>query len=139
MRLRGPLFVVSAVAMLAIGSAGSAEQNPVPLFTSEDLDRMFGPAPAQPRDPVDKSGPEDWRWVESFLDRQYARIEADRQFELRSRQVDISATRIDEPARIYGGSSIWGRGYPALAWWNGAGRWSMPRGGHANRACARCK
>jgi hypothetical protein len=139
MRCRSLVFVVSAVATAAIGSAGAAEQNPVPLFTSEDLDRMFGPAPAQPRDPVDKSSPEDWRWVEAFLDRQYARIEADRQFDLRSREVDISAARVDEPARIYGGSSIWGGGYPAFAWRNWARRWSTPHGGHSNRIHTRSK
>src|SRR5258705_8636427 len=136
MRPWSRFVVLATLTIVATGVAGAADQDRVPLFTSEDLDRMFGPAPAQPRDPVDKSGPEDWRWVESFLDRQYARIEADRQFELRSREIDVSSTRVDEPARIYGGSSIRCGGYPALAWWNGAGRWSMPRGGHANRTGA---
>jgi len=114
------LFVVPALAMIAVGLAAATDREPVPLYTGEDLDRMFGPAPAGPSHPVDKTRPEDWRWVEQFLDREYARIDADRQYDLSSRQVDISARRVERPSRIYGGSLLWGGGYPA-AWWNGAG------------------
>ena len=117
MRRWSLLCLVPAV---AIGIAGAADQDRVPLFTNEDLDRMFGPAPAQPRDQVDKTHPEDWRWVQEFLDREYSRIDADRQFELNDREIEISAAPVNVPARIYGGSSIWGGGYPAFAWWNAA-------------------
>ncbi len=118
MRSWGLVFVVPAVAIAAIGLIAAADIDPVPLFTSEDLDRMFGPAPAQPSDPVDKSRPEDWRWVQEFIDRQYSRIDADRQFDLRSRMVDIPPRRIEPAYATYGGSVAWRLGYPASTWWD---------------------
>jgi len=122
------VLVVPAFAAVAIGIAAAADDDPVPLFTSEDLDRMFGPAPAQPSDPVDKSRPEDWRWIEEFLERQYSRIDADRQFDLSSREFEDSATLVGWPSLIYGGSSIWGGGYPAFTWSNAVGSKRAGRG-----------
>ncbi len=105
--------------MIAFGLAAATEREPVPLYTGEDLDRMFGPAPAGPSLPVDKTRPEDWRWVEQFLDREYARIDADRKYDLSSREIDIAEQRVERPSRIYG-SLLWGGRYPAV-WWDGAG------------------
>ena len=113
-----PWRVVLIVPVVAIGVAVAADRDPVPLYTSDDLDRMFGPAPAQPSDPVDKTRPEDWRWIEEFLDRQYSRIEADRQFDLSSRSVDIADQRIEARSPVYGQPASWGLGYPASTWWN---------------------
>jgi hypothetical protein len=115
------LFVVPAIAMVAIDIAAAADQDPVPLFTGEDLDRMFGPAPAAPSDPVDKTRPEDWRWVEQFLDRQYTRIDADRQYDLDRRVVDVRTLEVEQPWAIYGRPVAWGLGYPASTWWNVVG------------------
>jgi len=106
--------------MVAVGLSAATDREPVPLYTGEDLDRMFGPAPAGPSQLVDKARPEDWRWVEQFLDREYSRIDADRQYDLSSREVSIAERRVERPSRTYG-SLLWGGGYPAL-WWNGAGR-----------------
>src|SRR5262245_10284260 len=89
MRAWSAVVSMSAVAIFAMGIAAAADHDSVPLYTSDDLDRMFGPAPATPSDPVDKSRPEDWRWVEEFLARQYSRIDADRQFELSNRSMEI--------------------------------------------------
>jgi hypothetical protein len=118
MRAWSLVLVVPAFAMVAIGSAAAADIDPVPLFTSEDLDRMFGPAPARPSEPVDKTRPEDWRWVEEFLDRQYSRIAADRQFDLSSRMVDVAAHRIEPVSPTHGAPVAWSLGYPASTWWN---------------------
>jgi len=107
-----------------IGLVAAADGENVPLYTGEDLDRMFGPAPAGPSVAVDKSRPEDWQWVERFIDREYARIDADRQHDLNRREVDIAAREQEEPdQRIYGGSLLWGwgAGYPGYAGWNVAG------------------
>lgn len=115
-------LVVPALAALAIGAPAAADRESVPLYTGEDLDRMFGPVPAGPSIPTDKTRPEDWRWVEQFLDREYARIDADRRHDLDSRQVDIAAGQFDEPEPFYGGSLLWGTGYPYPASrWNVAG------------------
>lgn len=131
MRPRTLLLVVPAISMLAVGLSAAMDREPVPTFTGEDLDRMFGPAPAGPSELVDKTQPEDWRWVEQFLDRQYSRIDADRQHNLRSREVDIVERRIDRPSRTYG-ALLWGRGYYA-PWRNGAGRGDYGRGHRADR------
>jgi hypothetical protein len=133
MRRWSAVFVVAAVATLAIGVAAAVDDDPVPLFTSEDLDRMFGPVPAPPSEPVDKSRPEDWRWVEDFLARQYSRIDADRQFELSSQSVDTAAEQVAQPWPYYGGSVAWGLGYPASTWWNGV--WSKYRSSTSVAAC----
>jgi len=111
MRRFNARLVVPAVASIAIGFALADEPAPVPVYTSEDLDRMFGPAPGPPSVPVDKSRPEDWRWVESFIDRQYARIDADRDYELRK-------LAVEPPAPVYTSSVVWGLRYPASTWWN---------------------
>jgi len=119
MRTRFLLLAVPALSMIAVGLSAATDREPVPLYTGEDLDRMFGPAPAGPSQLVDKARPEDWRWVEQFLDREYSRIDADRQYDLSSREVDIVERRAEHPTRTYG-SLLWGAGYPSL-WWNGSG------------------
>ena len=113
-------LVAPVVATVALGVPAAADQNPVPLFTGEDLDRMFGPAPAAPSDPVDKTRPEDWRWVEQFLDRQYTRIDTDRQYDLDRRVVDVGTSEVERPWSNYG-RPAWGLGYPASTWWNVVG------------------
>jgi len=114
MRRIGALLLVSAIASIALGADVGGGPAAVPTYTNEDLDRMFGPAPAQPSVPVDKSGPDDWRWVESFIDRQYARIDADRDYELRKLAIEPSMPA--EP--VYVQSLPWGLRYPASTWWN---------------------
>jgi hypothetical protein len=129
----GLVCIVPVIAGVAIWSASAADLDPVPLFTGEDLDRMFGPVPARSSDPVDKSRPEDWRWVEDFLARQYSRIDADRQYELSSRSVDIAAEQVDHRWPVYGGYVAWGLGYPASTWWNRV--WSSYAAGTSVATC----
>ena len=119
------VVAVPVIAALAIGVAAGAQDGPR-AYTSEDLDRMFGPAPKSPSESVDKSGPEDWRFVEQFLDRQYVRIEADRANDLNRRAVDIAERRV-APANPYRyGGVAWGLGYPASTWWQNV--WSAYSG-----------
>jgi hypothetical protein len=115
--------LLPAVVTMGVGLGATASAEEVPLYTGEDLDRMFGPAPAGPSVPVDKSRPEDWVWVEQFLDREYARIDADRQHDLNSREVAISERQAETPDRSYGGSLLWGygAGYPGYGGWDVAG------------------
>jgi len=120
------LLVASAVLTVSIGLAAASDAEQVPLYTGEDLDRMFGPAPSGPSVPVDKSRPEDWRWVEQFLDRQYARIDADRQNDLSNREVAIAERQAETPERTYGGSLLWGWG----GGYSGYGGWDVAGPGH---------
>lgn len=110
------LLGVAAVALLATGVAAAVPEGEK-VYTGEDLDRMFGPAPKSPSEPVDKSRPEDWQWVEHFLDRQYSRIDADRRHELEARTVSVAEARTVPYARYPYGSVSWGLGYPASTWW----------------------
>jgi len=107
------LFLVAVVVVsIAAGRVAADDSTPVTKYTNEDLDRMFGPVVAGSPDPVDKSRPEDWRWVEQFLDRQYARIDADRDFDLNRRYVE------PELVPYYNQPVAWSLGYPASTWWN---------------------
>jgi hypothetical protein len=131
MKSLSAVFVVFTAGALAVGVAAAADQDSVPLYTGEDLDRMFGPVPAPPSEPVDKSRPEDWRWVENFLARQYSRIDADRQYDLSNRSLEIDERaaydRDDHDDWYFGhyggyyggyyGASL-SLGYPASTWWN---------------------
>jgi hypothetical protein len=112
------LFAIGVAGFLAVGMSAAADPEKVPLYTSDDLDRMFGPAPRTPTDPVDKTRPEDWGWVEQFLDRQYSRIDADRRYDLDRGVLDIAAARTRPISPYYGGSVAWSLGYPAYTWWS---------------------
>jgi hypothetical protein len=109
---------VLAAAVLAAVPVAGADPEQVPLYTSEDLDRMFGPVPTGPSVPVDKTTPEDWRWVEQFIDRQYARVDADRRYDLERRAQNIAIGRPETADTGYGYPTAWGLGYPASTWWN---------------------
>ena len=105
--------VVWALGTGALAAAGEA----VPLYTNDDLDRMFGPPLPPVTDRVDKSGPADWSWVEEFLDRQYARIDADRQYDLSRRATAASVETIPDTT-----ANGWTYAYPVSWWWNGGRR-----------------
>jgi hypothetical protein len=93
---------------------------------------MFGPPPASPSVPVDKSRPEDWAWVERFLDREYARIDADRQYDLNRREVDYAVRDEHEPRDYYGGSLLWGwgAGYGGYGSYGGYAGWNVTGPGY---------
>jgi hypothetical protein len=134
------VFLAPALAVAGLGLAVAAETEKVPVYTREDLDRMFGPAPASPSVPVDKSRPEDWRPIEQFLDREYARIEAQRQIDLNRREMEI-ATRQEESREYYGGSLLWGwgAGYPGYdVDWKLGGP-GFGRGDHRGVGAAVCR
>ena len=111
-------FAAPVIATLAIGFASATDVEQVPLYTGEDLDRMFGPPPPGPSVPVDKSNSGDWNTVERFLDRENARIDAERQHELNNREFNSSVAREDDSSRMYG-SMLWGSGYYGGGYWNG--------------------
>jgi hypothetical protein len=114
---RGILASVTLSATLAFaGGAIAAADEEVPLYTNDDLERMFGAVPTPAYDLADRTQPEDWQWVESYLDRQYARLDADRQYELNRRTLDIAEDRT--PAYGFRYPVAFGLGYPASTWWS---------------------
>src|SRR5262245_15673370 len=111
-----------SVASCALASSGDS----VPLYTNDDLDRMFGPPLPAVSQPVDKSTPADWAWVEGYLDRQYARIEADRQYDLQRRVIEY-----EEEHPYYETPYLWTSGYPYYPFIHGGiGRRGGGHGGH---------
>ena len=106
---------LALAAVLPVGLAGAGTET-VPLYTNDDLDRMFGPPPPPVTAPVDKTTPEDWSWVEQYIDRQYARLDADRQYDLARESLAI-AERNYYPYN--GGYPVaWSLGYPGSVWWD---------------------
>lgn len=130
------LLALPFTALLTTAVLGAAPES-AKVYTAEDLDRMFGPAPKSPTDPVDKSGPEDWQFVEQFLDRQYTRIDADRRYDLSRRTVDIAETRVAPAAPYRYGAVSWGLGYPASTWWQKV--WTSYAGAGARAEDEKCR
>lgn len=139
MRALRVLLVVATATVPAIGFA--AGQGGVPLYTSDDLNRMFGPSPGRLSDPVDKSTPEDWRSVQQFLDREYARIDADHQRDLQRASSEPQRTRGEYDDWSFTGNLPWYPGYypgyvagygSRMGWHAGLHSSSVPRGSRPN-------
>ncbi len=78
--LRCLLLIAPVWATVFSASAdGSSVQGDVPLYTNADLEK-FGTASSAPGQPIAETEA-GWRAVQEFLDREYARIEADRAYE----------------------------------------------------------
>ena len=125
--VRGTLILAIALAC-SLGPSRALGHDDVPVYTNDDLERMFGPPPPAQDRSIASSTPEDWSWVEAYLDRQYARIDADRQYELDRRSVEIAEREEPYvPYNYYGYASL-GLRYPASIWWNNVhARYSAPR------------
>jgi hypothetical protein len=98
---------------------GSAAEE-VPLYTNEDLDK-YGP-PSGPDVPVAvavASGDGDWRAVQQFLDREYARLDAERRYELEREALRLRAAAEEErqPTYLVPWAGVYG--YP---YWSGCRR-----------------
>lgn len=129
--MKGPkLLSFACFVAVATGALAAAAPEGTPLYTSEDLERMFGPPPKSPSERVDKSRPEDWRFVEQFLARQYSRIDADRTHDLDRRAVDVAENRVAPASPYRYGGVAWGLGYPANIWWQKV--WSSYSGCNAD-------
>jgi hypothetical protein len=121
--MRRSRWVVGSVGAILVALQASFAQSPpasaekVPLYTNADLDRMFGPSTPPAADAgTTAPTPEEWSWVERFLDRQYARIDADRRNDLDRQAADAETSVV--PASPYGNPIAWRLGYPSAAWWN---------------------
>jgi hypothetical protein len=133
--MRNIRFIATTIAVVVLSLPASAVTftEGVPLYTNADLDRMFGPAPQSTAPAVSKtqSEPEDWSAIESFIDRENARIDADRQFEMQRQAYAGSGQQPMSMGGYYGGYGYYpslGLGYPASTWWNKvSGRYYRPQ------------
>src|SRR5262245_41378211 len=127
--MRNIRFVTIALAALVLTLPALAVTitDGVPLYTNEDLNRMFGPAPKGPSVPVGKSKPEDWVAIQQFIDSQYARIDAERQCAMQLRSMDVRSQASQEMAGSYPG--YYGGYYPGFYYnsFHPSGRFYRPQ------------
>jgi hypothetical protein len=74
----------SVLVLVALSSVAAAGED-TRVYTNLDLERMFGP-PSTDRGPVATHDDADWDFVTEFLDREHARIDADRSYEIERRR-----------------------------------------------------
>lgn len=87
--------VLSAMILLLAGGAAWAQAaEPVRVYTNADVEALeplpVSGEPCEPDQPCDLGG---WDFVIDFIERERARIEADRTFELEHRRLDVEAER----------------------------------------------
>jgi hypothetical protein len=129
MRVIGLLVLAAGVlATPAIGAGQPAPEaapdEPVPVYTNADLER-FGPSDA-PAGPVTTPDEGDWEFVQAFLDREYARVDTERDYELlraaaaeRAWLLENPRPRYVAPYRgVYGSSWVMPWRYPHAGGWH---------------------
>jgi hypothetical protein len=102
--------------------AGHAAADTAPrLYTNADLDAL-GSVPAQTERIADASETRaaDWQFVTDFLDRQHARLDAERSLALERRRVEQEEAYVEDDHYVF--PAGWGYGY---GWW-GAWRPNVP-------------
>jgi len=99
-----------------VPSSARAEDGEVRLYTNIDLERF----PTLPASEVEASRPsaDEWRFVTDYLDRQYTRLDADREHSMeRDRaEAEVDLIRRQANRRTYGLPVYWNR----FDSWNGA-------------------
>lgn len=97
--------LVCATALVCVPSVAEppAERDePVPLYTNADLERFApAPAPSVPVAATDREG--DWRFVVEFLEREQARLDAERarELELKRLEAEAAARRVESQRPRY--------------------------------------
>jgi hypothetical protein len=86
--LRGFALVLLLVALSPAARADDADR----VYTNLDLERLFGP-PSVNTGPVVTNDDADWEFVKEFLEREHARIDADRSYELERRRQRLETDR----------------------------------------------
>lgn len=111
------LACLATGAFLVVASTVALAETPPKVWTNEDLERMFGPSEPTPEivnAPGD--GTAQWDAVESFLERQYRRIEQEKDRELKRDEIR-AAYAPQEPTYALGVAPLVGTGW----WWPGYG------------------
>ncbi len=113
---RVPVLAAIAIVALALPAPLRAEpppaEEPVRLYTNADLEK-FGP-PTGPDAPVRVPDAGEWRIVQEFLDREHARLDAERRYELDRAALEPEVAP-DEGDRLRGYFPFYGwYGYPGM-------------------------
>jgi len=107
------ITIAIACVVLTLPAVAVTFTDGVPLYTREDLDKMFGPLPKETatkaKAPAGRTDAEDWAATERFIERENARIEAERQYDIQRRSMAGGSC---DPAA---GNGYSGSYFPA--WW----------------------
>lgn len=82
------MLVLLLVALAPAALADDEDQ----VYTNLDLERMFGP-PSADTGPVVTDDDTDWEFVTDFLEREHARIDADRSYDIERRRQRLDVDR----------------------------------------------
>ena len=107
----------SALLVMALGVPVFAEEA-VHTYTTEELNRKYGTVPGVSQ-PVDRSPLADWAVVQDFIDRQYARLDAERRYAMDRQIADQQSQPQYRPE--YSGVAAWGYYYPGTTSWGYSG------------------
>jgi hypothetical protein len=91
----------------------------VHTYTTEELNRKYGTVPGVSH-PVDRTPLADWAVIQDFIDRQYARLDAERRYAMERQVADQQAQPQYRPE--YSGVAAWGYYYPGSTSWGYSGR-----------------
>lgn len=104
------LTVSPGISGFAAETPGEGSE-PVPLYTNADLARLAPPAAAPEAVPDSQRGArssqEDWEMVQRFLDREYARIDAERAAERENRMIDQAEDTGDSEHGVWSYPGVW--------------------------------
>jgi hypothetical protein len=110
-------LILAACPVLADGGADTGEEE-VPLFTNEDLLERYGPPDSEVRPAAPATDEAAWSFVNDYLARAYARIDADREYEMnrllneaKARKLDRANSRPRYIAPYAGLYGFWARPY----------------------------
>lgn len=122
--------LVTLAALFALGSGWAADPKPADpapeekpkLYTTADLERMFGPsAPSEPKKADPEQATRDQKFVEAFLERQHQQIQADQQQAMQRLAMEQVAQPPAEDSYTMGYAPYYG-------WWGG----DRQGGGHGS-------
>lgn len=106
--------IAAALLVAGAGTVAVAEEPAPVVYTNADLVRLFGPPAAGPAAAPAPTDPDaDWSLVQSVLQREQDRVEAERQRELE--RVRAAAAPDAEPEYLY--PVAWRLPFPASLWW----------------------
>jgi hypothetical protein len=109
----------TALVLTLVASTPVLAEETVHTYTTEELNQKYGRVPGVSQ-PVDRAPLADWAVVQDFIDRQYARIDAERRYAMERQAADLQSQPLYRPE--YSGVAAWGYYYPTSTSWGCSGR-----------------
>jgi hypothetical protein len=114
---------VAGLLVLSVWMPAAGAEDAPRVYTNADLERFNRPAAGAPAAPTGSAADpaSEWKYVQDFLDREYARIDADRRHRLEVRESD----RQERESETWKHGRYWVGGSIGAAYW--PGWWTSPR------------